>query len=131
MFGKLHHVELYVHDLGQSKDFWGWLLGELGYELCQQWHTGMSWKHDGTEISLVQTLPDHLEPPYHRQRTGLNHIAFYGGTRQSVDELHAKLIQRQVPLLYDDKYPHAGGPNYYALFFEDPNRIKVEVVAQD
>lgn len=129
MFGKLHHVELYVHDLEQSKEFWGWLLGELGYGLCQQWNTGISWKHDGTEISLVQTLPDHVEPPYHRQHTGLNHLAFYGGSKERVDELRAKLIKRQVQLLYDDKYPHAGGINHYAIFFEDPNRIKVEVVA--
>lgn len=131
MIGKLHHIELYVHDLEQSKEFWDWFLGELGYKRCQQWRTGMSWKHDGVEICLVQTLPNHLEPPYHRQRTGLNHIAFNGGNRQRVDELHAKLKERLVPLLYEEKYPHAGGNDHYAIFFEDPNRIKVEIVAQD
>lgn len=25
---------------------------------------------------------------------------------------------------------YAGGPDYYALFFEDPDRIKVELVAE-
>lgn len=32
-------------------------------------------------------------------------------------------------LLYEDRYPYAGGPGYYAMYGEDPDRIKVEVVA--
>ena len=33
-------------------------------------------------------------------------------------------------MLYDDPYPFAtGGNDYYALFLEDPDRIKVEFVA--
>jgi hypothetical protein len=28
-----------------------------------------------------------------------------------------------------DKHPHAGGPASYAVFFEDPERIKVELTA--
>ncbi len=86
---------------------------------------------DGIEISLVQTSADHLEPAYHRRRTGLNHIAFCGGSRRQVDQLYAELQKRQVALLYDEKYPHAGGVEHYAIFFEDPNRIKVEIVADE
>jgi len=29
--GQLHHLEIYVSDLARSCEFWGWLLGELGY----------------------------------------------------------------------------------------------------
>jgi hypothetical protein len=32
-------------------------------------------------------------------------------------------------LLYDELYPYATAPDYYALFCEDPDRIKLEVVA--
>ena len=35
--GMLHHVELYVSDLRKSSEFWGWLLGELGYREYQRW----------------------------------------------------------------------------------------------
>jgi catechol 2,3-dioxygenase-like lactoylglutathione lyase family enzyme len=34
-----------------------------------------------------------------------------------------------MTILYQDRHPHAGGENYYAVFFEDPDRIKVELVA--
>lgn len=30
--GHLYHVELYASGLDASVEFWGWLLGELGYE---------------------------------------------------------------------------------------------------
>lgn len=30
---------------------------------------------------------------------------------------------------YEDRHPYAGGPDYYAVFFEDPDRMKVEIVA--
>ena len=29
--------------------------------------------------------------------------------------------------IYDDKYPYAGGAEHYAVYFEDPDRIKVEI----
>ncbi|MFW5781866.1 MAG: hypothetical protein ACOCWO_01085 [Candidatus Muiribacteriaceae bacterium] len=29
------------------------------------------------------------------------------------------------------RYPYAGGKGYYALYFEDPMRMKVEVVAKN
>lgn len=32
--------------------------------------------------------------------------------------------------LYRELYPYAGGKKHYALFFEDPDRIKLEIVAE-
>lgn len=57
-----------------------------------------------------------------------NHLAFYGGSRKQVDQLRKDLITRSVNLLYEDRYPYAGGENHYALYFEDPDGIKIEVV---
>jgi catechol 2,3-dioxygenase-like lactoylglutathione lyase family enzyme len=125
--GQLHHVELYVSDLERSSEFWGWFLGSLGYELYQSWEQGRSWKLDETYIVLVQTEPRHLDVPYHRCRTGLNHLAFHARSREHVDEMTAELQRRGVTILYEDRHPYAGGDNYYAVFFEDPDRIKVEL----
>jgi hypothetical protein len=35
--GTLHHVELWVPDLGRAAASWGWLLTELGYQPFQDW----------------------------------------------------------------------------------------------
>lgn len=127
--GTLHHVEIYVSNLEKSRIFWTWFLEELRYELYQTWDEGFSFLLGNTYIVFVQTLDKHLEPRYHRCRTGLNHLAFWAESQTHIDELTNKLKARGISILYKDRHPHAGGPDYYALFFEDPDRIKVELVA--
>ncbi|MBK7092493.1 MAG: VOC family protein [bacterium] len=127
--GQLHHVEIYVSDLAKSTEFWGWLLEELGYRIFQSWNKGQSWILGSTYIVLVQTEDRFLDVPYHRCRTGLNHLAFHARSREHVDELICKLTSRGVNFLYQDKHPFAGGS--YGVFFEDPDRIKIELVSPD
>ncbi|MBB6452505.1 catechol 2,3-dioxygenase-like lactoylglutathione lyase family enzyme [Salirhabdus euzebyi] len=129
--GLLHHIEIYVSNLKQTVEFWEWFLEELGYASFQQWESGHSWKLDDTYIVFVQTEDRFLDPPYHRSRVGLNHLAFHATSRQHVDEMTNKLKEREINILYSDKHPFAGGTNYYAVFFEDPDRIKVELVAPE
>ncbi len=127
--GKLHHVELYVSDLNRSKDFWGWFLPLFGYREYQAWDRGVSYILDSTYIVFVQTESRFQDIPYHRCRTGLNHLAFHASSREEVDLITEILRSRGVTILYGDTHPHAGGADSYAVFFEDPDRIKVEVVA--
>ncbi len=127
--GLLHHIEIYVSDLKKSAEFWGWLLEELGYRSYQKWEYGQSWKIENTYIVFVQTDEGFLDVPYHRKRVGLNHVAFHAESRQHIDEMTEKLNNRGVTILYQDQHPFAGGDDYYAVYFEDPDRIKVELVA--
>jgi catechol 2,3-dioxygenase-like lactoylglutathione lyase family enzyme len=125
----LHHVEVYVSNLAKSVEFWGWLLTELGYEQYQKWESGISWKHQETYLVFVQAEERYLDVPYHRSRVGLNHLAFHARSREHVDEVTETLREKGIKILYQDKHPFAGGNGYYAVFFEDPDRIKVELVA--
>lgn len=125
--GSIHHLELYVSDLAASARFWGWLLGRFGYEPFQEWDDGISFRTPGTYLVFV-AAPD-ASGDHDRRRAGLNHIAFALPATTDVDDLRAELGDRDVRLLYDDRYPHAGGDDHYAVFFEDPDGIKVEVVA--
>ncbi len=127
--GLLHHIEIYVSDLVKAVDFWSWFLEELGYTSFQKWEHGQSWKIGETYIVFVQANERFLDIPYHRCRTGLNHLAFHAATCQEVDEMTLKLKQRGIPILYPEKHPYAGGDDHYAVYFEDPDRIKVELVA--
>lgn len=129
--GLLHHIEIYVSDLERSADFWGWFLSELGYEPYQEWNGGRSWKLGDTYLVFVQAQDKYLDVPYHRCRVGLNHLAFHAASREQVDEIAVKVRSRGMTVLYEDRYPYAGGENHHALFFEDPDRIKVELVAPD
>ncbi|MES2950657.1 MAG: VOC family protein [Pseudomonadota bacterium] len=127
--GSLHHVELYVASLEDSRRFWQPFLSRLGYAEFQKWQSGFSFKLAGTYIVFVQAEQEHLAAGYHRKRVGLNHLAFHAASREQVDELTAWAKDSGYQLLYPERHPHAGGQACYALYCEDPNRIKVELVA--
>ena len=129
MVGVMHHIEIYVKDLEVTKKFWGWLLSKLGYSEFQKWDAGISYKINDTYIVFVQVEKRFSEIPYHRCRAGLNHLAFHGGSRIDVFDITDDLRRNNVTILYEDKHPYAGGEDYYAVYFEDPDRMKVEIVA--
>ena len=129
MRGQLHHVEVNVSSLSKSRKFWSWFLGRLGYRKYQEWKEGISWKLGSTYIVFVQTQEKHLKTPYHRSATGLNHLAFQARSRKEVDLVTEELRTRGTWILYEDDHPFAGGRDHYAVYFEDPDRMKVEFVA--
>ena len=59
----------------------------------------------------------------------MNHLAFQAGSKQQVDSLTKQLQDRGIEILYQNRHPFAGGEQHYAVFFEDPDRIKVELIA--
>jgi catechol 2,3-dioxygenase-like lactoylglutathione lyase family enzyme len=130
MRGKLHHIEIYVSNLEKSRVFWSWLLEKLGYTLFQEWESGFSYILDDTYIVFVQTEERFKDVSYHRCRTGLNHLAFHVQDSKEVDEFTEVLRTKNIPILYEDRHPYAGGEDTYIVFFEDPDRIKVELVAE-
>ncbi|ASK61140.1 hypothetical protein CFK37_02500 [Virgibacillus phasianinus] len=127
--GIIHHVELYVSDLKRSVEFWSWFLQELGYQAFQEWDGGKSFKLGETYIVFVQADERFLDVPYHRKGIGLNHLAFHAESREHVDAITSRLKRNEITILYPDKHPFAGGEGHYAVYFEDPDRVKVELVA--
>jgi catechol 2,3-dioxygenase-like lactoylglutathione lyase family enzyme len=125
--GHLHHLELYVADLERSVGFWGWLLLELGWECYQEWDQGCSYRHGDMGLVFVQA-PEGAAP-LDRRSVGINHLAFRAGSEAEVDRLTEELRARGVRILYPDRHPFAGGTDHYAVFCEDPEGLKVEVVA--
>ena len=125
----LHHVEINVSNLKTTRTYYDNLLPLLGYEIYQEWPQGVSYKYGETYIVFVQTEEKHLEETYHRSRTGLNHLAFHAQSRKQVDDITDMLENQGIEILYKDRHPYAGGEHYYAVFFEDPDRIKLEIVA--
>lgn len=123
----LHHVELYVSDLERALVFWTPLMERLGFE-PERWDGGMSYygPEDAPYLCLLQAPAEHLAAGYHRKRVGLNHLAFRARDRGQVDELCAWAKAEGHAVLYPERFP---AEDYYALFVEDPDRIKVEVVA--
>jgi catechol 2,3-dioxygenase-like lactoylglutathione lyase family enzyme len=126
--GSLHHVEINVSNLEVSRSFYTWFLLELGYTLFQTWPKGFSYKKDETYLVFVQTEEKYLDKTYHRSSTGLNHLAFHCD-KALIDRLTTQVKEKGIPILYADRHPYANGSEAYALFFEDPDRLKIECAA--
>jgi len=90
---------------------------------------GISWKLGHTYIVFVEARRKYLKTRYHRSATGLNHLAFHARSRKEVDQVTEEFRAKGTKILYEDDHPFAGGRNHYAVFFEDPDRIRVELVA--
>jgi len=126
----LHHVELYVSRIDVSRAFWTGILTRTGWKQSARWQDGFTLvSGDGAYLTFVQVASRYQSHRYHRCAVGLNHLAFSVRSREEVDALKQYCIENNIPDLYADRYPFAnGGKDYYALFIEDPDRIKVEFV---
>jgi catechol 2,3-dioxygenase-like lactoylglutathione lyase family enzyme len=128
--GPLHHVELWVPDLGRAIASIGWLLEALGYERFQDWDDGRSWRFGETYVVAEQS-PALTAGTHDRQRPGLNHLAFHSGSRSETDRLVADAAGHGWTLLFPEDHPHAGGPDHYAGYLANADGFEVELVADD
>jgi catechol 2,3-dioxygenase-like lactoylglutathione lyase family enzyme len=124
----IHHVELWVPDLARAVDSFGWLLSSLGYELFQDWPAGRSWRREDHYI-VVEQSPALTADDHDRLRPGLNHLAFHAGRPSDLDQLVAEAAVHGWHLMFEDRHPHAGGPNHYAAYLQNDDGFEVELVA--
>lgn len=126
--GALHHVELWVPDLGRALASLGWLLETLGYDPFQSWERGRSWRLGPTYLVVEQSRA--LTAGTHeRCRPGLNHLAFHVEDAAAVEELASDATGHGWRLMFPDRHPHAGGPGHYAAYLENDDGFEVELVA--
>jgi len=124
MRGPLHHVELRVPNLDVARQTWGWLLTELGYTEYQSWPAGVSYIFGETYIVFELASGAH-----DRRLPGLSHLALHAGAPEEVEALVVEALTHGWTLLYADRHPFAGDPDYYAAFLENADRFKIELVA--
>ena len=123
-----HHVELWTESLATVLPSWAWLTQQLGWTPYQEWPGGISWQaHDGSYLVLEES-PD-TTGPHNRTHAGLNHLAFTVPSAALLDQLRSEATSHGWSELFADRYPHAGGPDHYALYLENKQGFEVELVA--
>ncbi len=126
------HLDLVVSDLERSLAFYNELLEPLGFNRNSEiaGERGERVVYIGgtghTSVSLRETQSPPAGP-YDRYSIGLHHLCFGAPSREVVDERAAWLQARGAeiesgPAEYDYT------PGYYAVFFYDPDGIKLEIV---
>ena len=130
MRGSIHHLDLTVRDPQASRDFYAKVLGFLGYELAAEDERGFDYSLSRAEgfcsIGVVRAHPG--TPDHDRYAPGLHHVAWSAQSREDVDALYALLLEIGARILDPPAdYPRYADP-YYAVFFADPDGLKLEFV---
>jgi glyoxylase I family protein len=127
----VHHVDIVVSSIERSLPFYRDLLGPLGWHRLgevegERGETIFYVGGPGTSLGLRQALS---EPrlPVDRYAVGLHHLAFEAPSRAAVDERAAWLRDRGAEL-ESEPQEYAYMPGYYAVFFYDPDGMKLEIV---
>ena len=129
MKASVYHLQLNVTAAAVSLPFYRSLLAYLEYRVLVDQPDLLGMSNGTTDFWLVQTGADRADTALHRKNPGLNHVAFRVTSRADVDRFHDELLRPAgIPVLYGgpQDYPEYR-PGYYAVFFEDPDRLKLEV----
>ena len=128
--GAVHHIDLSVSDVAAARRVYGPVLDFLGYTQVKDQRDGCEWDLKDREpfgasigIRVATSGGGH-----DRFAPGLHHLAWRVESRAAVDAAHALLVERGIPVLDPPAhYPDYSG-DYYAVFFADPDGLKLEIV---
>lgn len=127
--GGVHHVDLVVSSIERSLPFYRDLLGPLGWHVIsevegERGETIWYLSGRGTSIGLREAQSDGVVDRY---ALGLHHLAIEAGSRAAVDE-RAEWLRAAGAELESEPQEYAYLPGYYAVFFYDPDRLKLEIL---
>ena len=120
---QIDHLVLTVSDFSKSREFYGKLLGFLGFKVLDEFPTMMGWTNSKTRLWISAADAEGRKHPHRKGNVGFHHYAFQLRSRRDVEALHAFLEREGVEIAdpageyYDD---------YYAVFFHDPDGMRLE-----
>ena len=123
----LEHIDLTVNDGARSRVFYDKVLGELGFRKYEG-EDSVHWSNGQMTLAIREASGVHRDAQFDRYRVGLHHLALRARSRTDIDAFHNFLVNEKITVLDTPaEYPHYG-ENYYAVFFADPDGMKLELV---
>ncbi len=132
MRGFVHHIDLSVRDPAASRPFYEAVLGFIGYRI------GTEYAHGGCDFDLRDAdgrfgsvgirlaSGGNADRAHDRYAPGLHHLAWTAAGRHDVEALYQVLLTIGAVVLDPPRdYPEYGA-GYYAVFFADPDGLKLE-----
>jgi catechol 2,3-dioxygenase-like lactoylglutathione lyase family enzyme len=123
---RLHHLDLTVSDVAKALDFYDRVLARLGFTRYRpDDDRAPEWRSPSLSIALHAAKRN--QGQHDRYTPGLHHLAFNAESRAEIDAFHEFLIANSVTIL-DPPAEYDYDPGYYAVFFADPDGMKLELV---
>jgi glyoxylase I family protein len=140
--GGLNHIDISVGYPERSIPFYDAFFTALGY---RRWRLDGDWagehpqratwsielaggSHFGVEVRPARA--DSRDRKYDRYEPGPHHLAFNAASKDVVDRVHDAMVAVEARVL-DPPFDYGGqrgySDGYYAVFFADPDNLKLEV----
>jgi len=124
----IDHLAIRVSDLERSKAFYDQVLGFLGFTIEWEFDRVIGWTNGDTLFWITEADAQGRKHKHRTGDVGYHHYAFELAAREDVDALYAFLLDQAVTIVdAPADYPDYG-EGYYAVYFLDPDDLKLEVM---
>lgn len=133
----LDHIQVTVRDMAVAEPFYDKLMPIFGYDLANKVSAVIEehdlyvveYLHPDMDFGICSPRQAFARDTVHRRKPGsLHHLAFRADSRAAVDALFKKIEAIGATIVHTPRIFPEHGPDYYALFFKDPDGIKYEIV---
>jgi len=122
----IDHLVIRVKELERSRQFYDLVLGFLGFKRKYSFADSAGWSNGKTLFWIGEADAEGKKHPHRIGNIGFHHYAFELGKRQDVDDLGEMLKKNNINIVDPPAdYPDYGR-GYYAVFFTDPDGLKLE-----
>jgi len=122
----IDHLVIRVGDFERSKRFYKKVLGLLGFKLKYEYAGAAGWSNGKTLFWIGEADAEGKRHPHRIGNIGFHHYAFELGKRKDVDDLYAVLRKIKARVVDPPADYPSYGEGYYAVFFLDPDGLKLE-----
>ena len=123
----IDHLVLSAGDLARSRDFYAKVLGFLGFELKYDGGGFVGWGNRKTLFWIAAADARGRKRKHRKGDIGFHHYAFELASRKAVDDLGVFLEQLGFDVA-DPPGTYNGDDQYYAVFFNDPDGMRLEAM---
>lgn len=137
---KVDHLQVTVKDIDLVEGFYDGFMEALGFDLSKKIKVYLEeldmnvieYLDSSYDFGICSALSEYENETVHRRKPGaVHHIAFRAASRSEVDRIYQTVLTLGAEILDKPQIFPQHGPNYYALFFNDPDGIKYEIVNND
>lgn len=128
----LDHISLTTNDMEATKKFYKELFADfLGWEtIYDESYYFMVGKLPGLRIGFGNSAEAFNKDTFDRYRIGLHHFGIEVDSKEVIDEIYTKLLEMNATILDKPQFYPDYGENHYALFYQDPNGLKMEFLSR-
>ena len=138
---RIDHIQITVKNFKRAVAFYDLLMPILGFDLSRKGggrveahdFDVVEYVHENIVIGINSPRNEFKTDDVHRRKPGaLHHLAFRAASTEEVDKTYSLIATIPgLQIIDQPKYYPQHGEAYYALFFKDPDGIKLEVMFEE